>query len=1127
MKKKLVAAAAAAVMSFAMVLTGCGDGTVQLTLPTEEQPEEPSNGSSEVETIAPIDVPEEGFADGVYSSTTTGAADAGSGDLTATVTIEGGAITAVEIDAPKDIISLGEKAINSLPALIVEANGIDGVAATAGASQTSAAIFRAVADCLLQASGGAPEAGGKYVPGTYTGHGYGVTFTEEKGGDIFVTITVDETSIVSVDEIKGDNETPAIGGAPIEDGTFASQIMAAQGAQIEGVSGATMTSNGIREAVADALNQAKATGGDEPETEPAETEPAETEPAETEPVVEPGETEPSEGEKTMPETPGKYNDGIFSAVRVGSEEAGSGDVTVEVTIENGYITQILVIAPADKQNTGKDAAEAIPDAIIEAQGIDGVETVAEATQTSQAILDAVVECLEIAGLRPAESAGYKDGVYSATVTGAEKAGSGDLTATVTIEGGVITAVDIVAPRDNLSLGQIAIQVLPAQIVAANGVEGVDAYAGVSQTSDAIFAAVNQALEQAVVQTTSGYKDGVYSATVTGAEKAGSGDLTATVTIEGGVITAVDIVAPRDNLSLGQIAIQVLPAQIVAANGVEGVDAYAGVSQTSDAIFAAVKLCMEEASGGAGSAEPEPAETEASEAEGTETEPAETEPAESETEPAETEPAETESPEKVIPVDTETKEAEEGTGLYKDGVYTAEVTSKAPGNGQINVTVTIEGGQITAVEIDAPVDQASQGGPAIQRLPKKIIDKQGTEGVKTVTGCTLSSESMLEAVNLCLEQAKGSAAEEPETEEAEAETAEAAETEPAETESPEKVIPAEAETKEAEETEAAETESAETTPAESETEPAETETEPVEEEQKVLYKDGVYSATTVGAADAGYGDLTATVTVENGVITKVEIDAPRDKASVGYYAIMDVPNRIVAANGTEGVDENTNASHTSRAIFEAVNMALEDAIIKEQKYADGVYTATTTGAAMAGYGDLTATVTIENDTITSVVIDAPKDNASAGMMAIAELPGKIVAANGTEGVDVTAFASQTSAAIFTAVNMCLEEAEAKAKEGTEEEEGLKDGVYKATTVGALPAGSGDVNVTVTIEGGEIISVEIDAPYDAQSYGIAAIQRLPKKILDKQGTEGVKTVGGCTLTSQAILDAVNICLEEASK
>ena len=67
MKKKLVAAAAAAVMSFAMVLTGCGDGTVQLTLPTEEQPEEPSNGSSEVETIAPIDVPEEGFADGVYS----------------------------------------------------------------------------------------------------------------------------------------------------------------------------------------------------------------------------------------------------------------------------------------------------------------------------------------------------------------------------------------------------------------------------------------------------------------------------------------------------------------------------------------------------------------------------------------------------------------------------------------------------------------------------------------------------------------------------------------------------------------------------------------------------------------------------------------------------------------------------------------------------------------------------------------------------------------------------------------------------------------------------------------------------------------------------------------------------
>lgn len=91
-----------------------------------------------------------------------------------------------------------------------------------------------------------------YNPGTYTGTGVGVF-----GGEITVTVTVSKNSIVSVDSITGDQETPDIGGAAIESGELAQQIMDNQAqAPIDGVAGATKTSEGVQAALEDALAQA-------------------------------------------------------------------------------------------------------------------------------------------------------------------------------------------------------------------------------------------------------------------------------------------------------------------------------------------------------------------------------------------------------------------------------------------------------------------------------------------------------------------------------------------------------------------------------------------------------------------------------------------------------------------------------------------------------------------------------------------------------------------------------------------------------------------------------------------------------------------------------------------------------
>jgi uncharacterized protein with FMN-binding domain len=92
---------------------------------------------------------------------------------------------------------------------------------------------------------------GKYVPGTYTGEGNGM------GGVIEVTLTVDADNIVSVDGITDPGETAGIGGKEaIADGTFAKQIIETQSADIDGVSGATITTSGIAQATTNALAQA-------------------------------------------------------------------------------------------------------------------------------------------------------------------------------------------------------------------------------------------------------------------------------------------------------------------------------------------------------------------------------------------------------------------------------------------------------------------------------------------------------------------------------------------------------------------------------------------------------------------------------------------------------------------------------------------------------------------------------------------------------------------------------------------------------------------------------------------------------------------------------------------------------
>ena len=70
------------------------------------------------------------------------------------------------------------------------------------------------------------------------------------GGDVTVTLTMDGDKIVDA-TIEGKDETPDVGGKALEE--LQKQIVEAGSADIDGVSGATLTSNGVKDAVKAAL----------------------------------------------------------------------------------------------------------------------------------------------------------------------------------------------------------------------------------------------------------------------------------------------------------------------------------------------------------------------------------------------------------------------------------------------------------------------------------------------------------------------------------------------------------------------------------------------------------------------------------------------------------------------------------------------------------------------------------------------------------------------------------------------------------------------------------------------------------------------------------------------------------
>ena len=86
------------------------------------------------------------------------------------------------------------------------------------------------------------------------------------------------------------------------------------------------------------------------------------------------------------------------------------------------------------------------------------------------------------------------------------------------------------------------------------------------------------------------------------------------------------------------------------------------------------------------------------------------------------------------------------------------------------------------------------------------------------------------------------------------------------------------------------------------------------------KDGEYTAEGKGIG----GKVPVTVVVKDGKVSEVTVGDNSETQGIGSKAVEQLPEAIVAANGTAGVDGVSGATITSKAIFSAVEDAMAQA-----------------------------------------------------------------------------------------------------------------------------------------------------------------------------------------------------------
>lgn len=334
--------------------------------------------------------------------------------------------------------------------------------------------------------------------GTYKGSANGY------GGKVTVNVTVSKKTMTAIDVVSAPGETDSF--FQRAKGVI-DEMLTAQSTDVDVVSGATYSSNGIIGAVKNALFGTESNNA-------------------TAAAANAGNAGGSAPSVSKVSESGTWKDGTYT----GSGKGFGGTISVKVTVKDRKISAIDVTSASGETASYFSKAKGIIPKMISGQTTN-VDVASGATYSSNGIITAVRNALSKAETgksstkkkkkknkknkkknsgsnsnnnnnniaAPAE--GYEDGTYtgSAACSG-EQFKEYSVTANVTIKNGKISAVEISSTAKGTNLKQFMsrdeIKNLPSLIVSKNGTSGVDAVSGATYSSHAIFNAVNDALSKA-------------------------------------------------------------------------------------------------------------------------------------------------------------------------------------------------------------------------------------------------------------------------------------------------------------------------------------------------------------------------------------------------------------------------------------------------------------------------------------------------------------------------------------------------------------------------------------------------------------------------------------------------------
>lgn len=357
--------------------------------------------------------------------------------------------------------------------------------------------------------------------------------------------------------------------------------------------------------------------------------------------------------------------------------------------------------------------------------------------------------------------GYVDGTYTGSGTGF----GGTITVQVTVSNHKIASINILDASSETASYFANAQGVVSRIISIQS-PNVDAVSGATYSSNGIITAVQNALSQAIPsgnQTTatptptpspkptkkpvptpnpdkeSPYKDGTYTGTAQGY----SGTVTLTAKIKKGIIKSLDV-KHTDTPQFFQKAWEVLENSIIQNQSADGIDTVSGATYSSKGILNAMKDIQKQAAKTNAKVTPTPVPTETPNVTPT----PEATPTPEVTPTPENTPAPTETPAPTPTPDETPEPTPEPQGPYKDGTYSA---SSYGYSGRVEVTVTIQNGQIASIE-QSNSDSPEYFDYAWGTLYPQIMGNQSADGIDTASGATFSSEGILGAVQKALAQA---------------------------------------------------------------------------------------------------------------------------------------------------------------------------------------------------------------------------------------------------------------------------------------------------------------------------------------------------------------------------------------